>query len=74
MVKRAVAGLVGLSRVTAVTALRRGLTIAVLKGVASQLEILTTTTPPTWIDTDGEVLDGEAPVDEAGNEIRGTHL
>ena len=65
------AGLVGESRATAVTALRRGLSIAVLKGVASQLEVLTTTAPPLWCDTDGDVLDGESPVDEAGNETAG---
>ena len=66
MVKRAVAGLMGQSRVVATTAIRRGLSLAVMRGVATQLEALLTTSPPMWTDEDGPVLCAEE-VDDAGN-------
>ena len=66
MVKRAVAGLVGTSRATAATAIRRGLSLSVMRGVATQLEALLTTSPPSWSDSDDPVLCGEE-VDDAGN-------
>lgn len=65
--KRAVAGLVGTARANAVTSLRRGLSVAVMRGVAAQLETLQMTCPPQWADADDEVLMGEA-LDDAGND------
>ena len=66
IVKRAVAGLMGTSRTAATTAIRRGLSLAVMRGVATQLEALLTTSPPTWADADDPVLCGDE-VDDAGN-------
>ena len=46
VVKRAVCGLQGPTRAASVTALRRGLVVAIMRGVASQLETMQTTCPP----------------------------
>ena len=46
VVKRTAAALTGRARVEAVTAMRRGIALSTMRGVASQLEVLTTTAPP----------------------------
>ena len=71
VVKRAAAALVGRARVDAVTAMRRGVALAVMRGVAVQLEVLLTTAPPLWADDATHVLVGEV-VDDAGNSWPGT--
>ena len=67
VVKRAVGGLRGQTRAATVTSLRRGLSVAGMRGIATPLEMLQMTCPPQWADGDAEVLAGEA-LDDAGND------
>ena len=46
IVKRGVAGFAGRSRELAATALRRGLAVALMRGVVNQLDNMHTTLPP----------------------------
>ena len=64
VVKKAVVGLIGKQRTDSVTALRRGLSLAAMRGVAEQLEVLLSTSPPLWVDGDDDILAGEIPLDE----------
>ena len=68
VLNRTVTGLVGSARAQAVTAIRRGLVVAVMRGIAVQLELMSTTGPPGWPDEAGDVLTG-IQVDDAGNEL-----
>ena len=67
VVTRAVSRLVGVARAQSVTAIRRGLVVAVMRGLAVQLDLMATAGPPIWSHAAGDVLPG-IQVDEAGNE------